>query len=667
MIYFFVHSFLFSHGLQISHFRNPKRLQNIILAVGPGTPASFALSSMDAENDDSSEFSQTVSILIDDDDDDDDGDNSNEDEECRGDTRSIFIDCTSSTVLKLSQSLRRIDEHKDEEEDEDDSCDEISGEVEHDTSWEVTTTADNQSSNDQLLDSAPALEAFNLNRSKRIRRTRMREDYGTDTSVLNSEIQSKQSQTSSYHQNDKADTYKPSLRSRLYDSPSMRHDGCINTAVWLSGSWRLSMAHTEENYSHSNSFIHSSSQSSNANSGPRVNGQPVNTMDNEYETQIITSGDDRLVKFWDVSHSMGSAYPDTCFTPFSTTYPADGIEPSVVKGWKKKYRHGCRLPGLVQPLASIKTGHRGNIFHVTPVVETPGKVLTCGADGFLLLSDIEQQSSISSSWTTSSVVVSPHINDNIHLGNASLLGLGEMSYSHVMMDSNTGLLCGSEGLHRYDLRLSSHSQPARSILGTTPCKACALLPLSDAFRRTYLTDSVYFFGKLCIQLDYIHVGLLRLKDSSNSLTCSAGGSGPAVHLYDLRYISGYNCKIIESCTPRKLGDGSSVSVSGIDVSRDRRELLVSYENDVVSLRVLSDFCCCFFFHRQNQRLTYYYCLKIYTFPILPAVKSAAGPSLEEKEIITLSSNTACIREIASYGAHLNRLTFLKVRLIDCFS
>ena len=104
--------------------------------------------------------------------------------------------------------------------------------------------------------------------------------------------------------------------------------------------------------------------------------------------------------------------------------------------------------------------------------------------------------------------------------------------------------------------------------------------------------------------------------------------------------------------PKSLADNEEVSVSGIDLSKDKKELLVSYESD-----------------------------QIYTFLIFPDAKSAAGPSLEEMCGVgddrmdisgisngsTARANGASSRsgenifhdELASYGGHLNRFTFLK--------
>ena len=135
-----------------------------------------------------------------------------------------------------------------------------------------------------------------------------------------------------------------------------------------------------------------------------------------------------------------------------------------------------------------------------------------------------------------------------------------------------------------------------------------------------------------------------------------GGSGAEVALCDLRMTAGDstsgNARIVCQYQPKNLEGNEEVSVSGLDLSKDKRELLVSYE-----------------------------CDQIYTFPIFPSTKSAAGPTLEEigglgddnmddsgtsngnKSLMngfTLrSDNEIFHNELASYGGHLNRFTFLK--------
>ena len=73
-------------------------------------------------------------------------------------------------------------------------------------------------------------------------------------------------------------------------------------------------------------------------------------------------------------------------------------------------------------------------------------------------------------------------------------------------------------------------------------------------------------------------------------------------LYDLRMVSdgGPPSKMVQLYRPRGLKADAHVSVSGIDISKNRRELLVSYEND-----------------------------QIYSFPICPQSVSAAGPAVDE--------------------------------------
>lgn len=479
--------------------RNPKRMQNMILSVGPGTPASLVFSSM-GEKDDSSEVSQSITIV---------GDDEDDEGESHGGS-SLFIDFSSSSLLRFARSLGRLDERKDGEEDtvDDDSTEEdkdYTSTRRQEEDYEESIN-DRQSKDEHPKDSSSTTtinhDAYDSDRPKRMKRTRAREDLSTTSSDIQS-IHHRPTSSTFIERN----LHHPSIRSRVHDSASMKHDGCINAAMWLSGSWRLSTAHTEETYNQDNAFVFSSSHSSNSHAGRFVNARPVEMMESECPTQIATSGDDRLVKFWDVQSSMGMALPETCFIPFSSSYPADGVGSSIIKSWRKKYKQGYILPGIVHPIATIKTGHHGNVFYLTPINEKPGKVLTCGADGFLLLSDIELQSSTLSAWTASTVVVSPNTTDDMrNLGNASLLGLGEMCYSHVMIDANTGLLCGSEGLHRFDIRLPSHSQPSRSILGNMPCKACALWPVSETFRRTNLTDSSYVFGRSCCQFRYLTFG-----------------------------------------------------------------------------------------------------------------------------------------------------------------
>ena len=117
----------------------------------------------------------------------------------------------------------------------------------------------------------------------------------------------------------------------------------------------------------------------------------------------------------------------------------------------------------------------------------------------------------------------------------------------------------------------------------------------------------------------------------SSFHYAAGGSSAEVALFDLRMTDRSTAKVIQKYCPRNLAMVDMVSVSGIDVSRDGQELLISYESD-----------------------------QIYTFPIFPRTSSSAGPSVDEISHLTDGQQTEVLNELACYGGHLNRFTFLKV-------
>jgi len=94
---------------------------------------------------------------------------------------------------------------------------------------------------------------------------------------------------------------------------------------------------------------------------------------------------------------------------------------------------------------------------------------------------------------------------------------------------------------------------------------------------------------------------------------------------------GISSKIIQKYCPRNLSSVDMISVSGLDVSKDGKELLVSYESD-----------------------------QIYTFPIFPRSSSAAGPTVDEITELSDGQHNEPLSELACYGGHLNRFTFLKV-------
>jgi len=358
-------------------------------------------------------------------------------------------------------------------------------------------------------------------------------------------------------------------------APSMRHGGCINTATWMDSGWRISTAGSCN--------------------------EPVKTMD--CPTQLVTSGDDHLVKFWDVREAMGSTTPlaggITTMCPFAQSRCCGGK--NATDKWSRYYKATGRISGAVLPLATAQTGHYGNVFHVTPMA-APGKVATCGADGYLRVSDLES--------TESSVIISPEFDEEL----SDMLPAGFLSirtpmcFSHHFLSDHTGLLCSERGLRRFDIRIPPREQSSRSLLGRRyrVCKAFAVLSSPETTSSLEDGDSVYVF---------------------------AGGSSSDITLFDLRMTdSSAANRIVQVYRPSSLTPLQDVSVSGIDLSRDRKELLVSYESD-----------------------------QIYTFPVFPQNGKGPGPTVDEMRDMSVErcSRDSPLRELASYGAHLNRFTFLK--------
>jgi len=314
--------------------------------------------------------------------------------------------------------------------------------------------------------------------------------------------------------------------------PALKHGGCINTATWLTCPWRLSTASNDDNLNNNNSIIQSSSYSSNnestssdPNSKPYTDcsGNLRAVYNHESPTQLVTSGDDRLIKFWDLSASMGMTslcnagqstaipFSNTRFSSKSNQCTNNGDQmvnsnsmTKNVKQWKQHHRQGKNLSGSVVPLATLLSGHRGNVFHVTPIPNRPGKIASCAADGFLRLSDIEQQllpsvlptsvgrpasfvqnrhglyrgnSGAGRSTTASQVIVSPEFDGDERQGLGALRS--SMCYSHCFLNNNVGLLCSERGLRKFDVRLPPVSQPMRHVFwdgdgGSNSMSACGM-------------------------------------------------------------------------------------------------------------------------------------------------------------------------------------------------
>ena len=279
--------------------------------------------------------------------------------------------------------------------------------------------------------------------------------------------------------------------------PSLRHGGCINTAAWLDSGWRLSTVSSE---------YYCTSYNANYGDYDMGDSSTIHTMSSDdCPTQLVTSGDDRLVKFWDVRHAMGSSNPlpwgRNTHCPFTYTANCDEADsPGYKHQWREFYQkqqpvEPSQMFGNVLPLATLQTGHRGNVFHVTPMWQQPGKVVTCGADGYLRLGDMEASSG--GDTTRSSIVVSPEYTDDADHLMTGLFSLRPgMCFSHHFLNSNVGLLCSERGLRKFDLRLPPGQQERKAVMGRSSalCKACAIWTVSSA-SSVEEVDSTYVFGK----------------------------------------------------------------------------------------------------------------------------------------------------------------------------
>ena len=269
---------------------------------------------------------------------------------------------------------------------------------------------------------------------------------------------------------------------------SIRHQGCINTAAWLESGWRLSTV--------SNHFYASTSY--NANNDDVFCCRPLTSDD--CPTQLVTSGDDREVKFWDVRYAMGGANPlpwgRNTHCPFAS--PGESSNDTGYKAkWNDFYRRQkpvepWKISGNIMPLISMHTGHLRNVFHVTPLWQQPGKVATCGADGYLRLGDVEASSNGDSS--SSAIIISPEHSNSSLMGGLFQLG-APICFSHHFLNSNVGLLCTERGLRKFDIRLPPRQQERRPLVGgLDACKACAIWT-SGSSSSVEEVDSAYVFGK----------------------------------------------------------------------------------------------------------------------------------------------------------------------------
>ena len=404
--------------------RNSRRLQNMILAVGPSTPASLLLTCPDCG--------------------------------------SIPYD-SSSSAYSVGEEDDEVDDDQEEEEDAESTSSQAEEEEESP-----------EQNEDDGTDGGGGLAGNGADREEQTRRSAwLRSSNRQDSSDESSGIEDADDENDdSGHVNLGREDSRYSRRSGLERAnlaasrpvPSMRHGGCINTAAWLDCGWKISLP-----------------------GGTRQDA----VITEECPTQLMTSGDDLLVKVWDVSQAMGMTTPlaGSCATlcPFSS--PEEQLDASLIKDkWQRYYQqtNSNAMAGAVLPLATIATGHRNNVFHVAPLRGQPGKVATCAADGFLRLADLETGES--------RVIISPEFGNNHSLRSA-------MCFSHQFLSRNTGLLCSERGLRRFDLRISPREQETRNLLpGLRSCKACAIWSSSKSSMAMEEGDSAYVFGKFRVVL-----------------------------------------------------------------------------------------------------------------------------------------------------------------------
>jgi hypothetical protein len=452
---------------------NPTRLQNSILVVGPGTPASTVQFSAKAKSNKMNHQGRD-----------------NDNEEGGNEESSSSSSSSSSPSSSNSNSNSNSDENDDEEQEEDEEQDNSSNEEEHSEERERNRMDEDDDDDDEDTDAEDAEDED-------------AEESDDDDSGSEGFYEYMRNNGDSDDE-DLSSQEEPDLNGRTRSRTmltSMRHGGCINTSAWLTSDcgWRLSTT---------NNGVHAVEST-------------------EIPTQVVTSGDDRLLKVWDVAEAIGNTSPlaggMSTWTPFSSSLSRINDD---YYGYKERWQsfvdarrrnddgeYGCsgdyHPPGTVRLLTSVSTGHKGNVFHVTPLKGRPGMFATCGADGFLRLVDVERSCSndgganrsSSGSGSSSTAVVHPMYDDDTR-NNPRLFdpenplafflrNSSGMCFSHTMIDdSDVGLLCSEKGLIRFDLRLSPREQSTKSLLPRTArssgsmvrsmrsCKACAVLPVN---------------------------------------------------------------------------------------------------------------------------------------------------------------------------------------------
>ena len=377
-----------------------------------------------------------------------------------------------------------------------------------------------------------------------------------------------------YRRPDRPDSNTEEAWKKREWTSSISHAGCVNTACWIDAPWRF------------------------VGSDPLSVNESVHPLETTHH--LATSGDDRIVKIWDCRDSMGFASP--LAGGWDTLCPFSGDEPA------KDFEFGDivtkTVSGSVKQIAQMTTGHAANVFNVSPVNSRPGCMLSSGADGQLRLLDLVSN--------TSKRILKARTDGMDGYGSP-------MAYSHVQTTEDTGLLCCESGLFRFDLRVPQSQQPNANLMVT-----------SGLCYEDSLEDGVSC--KACIPWHESNMSV-----EPNYIFC--GGTSPLVTLIDTRMPSGkYVERYGPSWTIEALDSNSRVAVSGMDLSRDRGEIIVGYDSD-----------------------------QIYAFPIFGDVPSAASPGKpfkEEKDDDSDDSedgfdDLSFVNAHCYYGGHLNCRTFLK--------
>jgi len=148
----------------------------------------------------------------------------------------------------------------------------------------------------------------------------------------------------------------------------------------------------------------------------------------------------------------------------------------------------------------------------------PGKVLTCAADGFLRLTDVEinatsspaarTRDSLNSVGEASAIIISPEYqSENGESEHVYRYRESSMCFSHHFLNTNVGLVCSERGLLHFDLRLPPNAQKRGSLIEelSSTCKSCCVL------KETGDSDSTYVFGEYTLVRSNHQILILILK------------------------------------------------------------------------------------------------------------------------------------------------------------